>query len=111
MADGIVTLKERHRRRMERMAAAIVAIDAALTAYAREHGGRFIRYGSTAKGQMHAQSDVDILADFVPEGAGCATTFAEEICSAHGMPADARSILYASPRLLERALAEGIVLS
>ena len=43
MANGILTLKERHEIRMERMAQAIVAIDAALTAYARQHGGRFIR--------------------------------------------------------------------
>ena len=49
MAEGIVTLKERHRRKMERMAKAIVAIDAALTTYAREHGGRFIRYGASAR--------------------------------------------------------------
>lgn len=111
MADGIVTLKERHRRRMERMEAAIVAIDAALTAYGREHGGRFIRYGSTAKGRMHAQSDVDIIADFPIEDAGPATTFAEDICAAHEMPADARSITYASQKLVDRALAEGIVLS
>ncbi|MGI3899710.1 MAG: hypothetical protein ACRYGP_22030 [Janthinobacterium lividum] len=111
MADGIVTLKERHRRKLERMAKAIVEIDAALTAYAREHGGRFIRYGSTAKGQMRSHSDVDIIADFAIEEAGRASTHAEEVCSAHGMPADARSVAYASPRLLDRALAEGVVLS
>ena len=111
MADGIVTLKERHRRKMERMEAAMVAIDAALLAYARERGGRFIRYGSTAKGRTRAHSDVDIIADFAFEEAGCATTFAEEACSARGMPADARSIAYASPTLLHRALAEGVVLS
>ena len=111
VADAIVTLKERHRRKMERMARAIVEIDAALATYAREHGGRFIRFGSTAKGRMRAQSDVDIIADFASEESGCATTYAEEVCSAHGMPADARSVDYASPRLLDRALAEGVVLS
>jgi predicted nucleotidyltransferase len=111
MANGIVTLKERHRRKMERMARAVVEIDAALAGYAREHGGRFIRYGSTATGRMRAHSDVDIIADFAMAEAGCATTFAEEACSAHDMPADARSIDYASPALLDRALAEGVILS
>ena len=111
MAEGIVTLKERHRRKMERMERALAEIDAALGAYAREHGGRFIRYGSTAKGHMRAHSDVDIIADFADEEAGRATTHAEEICSVHGMPADARSIAYASPKLLDRALAEGVILS
>ena len=111
MAGEIVTLKERHRRKMERMAQALVDIDAALTAYAREHGGRFIRYGSTATGRMRSHSDVDIIADFELEQAGRATTHAEKVCSDFGMPADARSIAYASPLLLDRALAEGVVLS
>jgi predicted nucleotidyltransferase len=63
MTGGIVTLKERHRREMERMARAIVDIDAALAAYARQHGGSFIRFGSTAEGRMRRHSDVDIIAD------------------------------------------------
>ena len=58
-----------------------------------------------------ARSDVDIVADFAFEEAACATTFAEEVCSGHGMPADARSIANAPPTLLHRALAEGVVLS
>jgi predicted nucleotidyltransferase len=111
MAEGVVTLKERHRRKIERMAQAVAAIDAALVAYARQNGGRFIRYGSTATGRMGHHSDVDIIADFALEQAGRATTYAEEVCSSHGMPADARSIVFASPRLLDRALDEGVVLS
>ena len=111
MAEGIVTLKERHRRRMERMERAVADIDAALLAYARRHGGRFIRFGSTAKGRMRMHSDVDLIADFDEGEAGCATTYAERICERHGMPPDARSVAYASARLLERALREGVILS
>ena len=45
MTEAVITLKERHARKMARMTEALVEIDAALLAYARRHGGRFIRYG------------------------------------------------------------------
>ena len=60
---------------------------------------------------MRAHSDVDIIADFEDEKAGPASTYAEEICARHDMPADVRAVYYTSPGLLDRALAEGIVLS
>ena len=96
MADGILTLKERHRRKMERMARAIVEIDAGLTAYAREHGGRFIRYGSTAVGRMREHSDVDIIADFPDEASIDAAFFAETLCAAQEMKSDVRPSAYVS---------------
>ena len=111
MADGIVTLKERHRRRMERMAAAIVAIDAALTAYAREHGGRFIRYGSTAKGRMRQHSDVDILADFSDEASLEAASFAEGLCYCHDMIPDVSASAYVSERFKAAIIEHAVVLS
>ena len=107
----VVTLAERHRRTMERMGRAVEAIDAELAAYARRHGGRFIRYGSTATGRMRRHSDVDIIADFEGE-AGCeAASFAEDICFAHSMKPDVRPSIYVSKPFMARALAEGVVLS
>ena len=43
MTDTVVTLKPRHARRMARMDQALVEIDAMLLAYARQHGGGFMR--------------------------------------------------------------------
>ena len=111
MTDGVVTLKERHRRRMERMAEAIVAIDAALTSYAREHGGRFIRFGSTADGRMRDHSDVDIIADFPGEASLAAADFAERICFAAGMTPDTHPGAYLSARFKAEAEGRGLVIA
>lgn len=111
MTDTILTLKERHARKMARMNGALVEIDALLVNYARQHGGRFIRYGSTATGQMRRHSDVDIIADFDDELAGAAASYAEDICFEKEMLPDVRAVTYVSPQLLARALEEGTVLS
>ena len=111
MTDTVITLKERHARKMDRMNQALVEIDALLVNYARRHAGRFIRYGSTATGRMRRHSDVDIIADFVEELAGPAASYAEDICFEKEMLPDVRAITYASPQLLARALEEGTVLS
>jgi hypothetical protein len=111
MAGEIVTLKERHRRKMERMAQALVDIDAALTAYAREHGGRFIRYGSTATGRMRSHSDVDIIADFPGEASLKAADAAEEICFHHGMTPDAHAGAYVSSGFKAESERRGLVLA
>ena len=111
MTDSVITLKERFAREMERRAQAIVDIDALLADYARQHGGRFIRYGSTAKGRMMLHSDVDIIADFTEEAAGPAASYAEHVCSSHDMIPDVRPVYFASGKLTERALREGVILS
>ena len=108
MTDGIVTLKERHRRRMEGMAEAIAAIDAALAAYARQHGGRF---GSTAEGRMRHHSDVDIIADFAGEASIAAADFAQGTCFAHGMVPDAHAGAYLSPAFKAEAERRGLVIA
>lgn len=112
MANGVLTLKERHEIRMDRMAQAIVAIDAALTAYARDNGGgRFIRYGSTANGRMARHSDVDIISDFLPhEAASDAASYAERLCHAHEMIPDVRPGTYVSAAFTAAAERDGIVL-
>ena len=111
MTDTVITLKERHARKLARMNEALVEIDALLLAYARQHGGRFIRYGSTATGRMRQHSDVDIIADFTDDLAGPAASYAEDVCFEKQMLPDVRAVTYASPALLERALSEGTVLS
>ncbi len=111
MTDGIVTLKERHRRKMERMAQAVAAIDAALTVYARQHGGRFIRFGSTAEARMRDHSDVDIIADFPGEASLAAAGFAEHLCHTNGMTPDAHAGAYLSPAFKAESLQRGIVIA
>ena len=111
MAEGIVTLKERHRRKLDRMAQAIVAIDGALTTYARQHGGRFIRFGSTAEGRMRQHSDVDIIADFFGEASLSAANFAEQTCFDNGMTPDAHAGASLPPAFKAEAERRGLVIA
>ena len=103
MANGILTLKERHALKMERVAR---AIDAALTAYARRHGGRFVRFGSTAEGRTR-----DIIADLAGESSLVAADFAERLCRDNGMSPDTHAGAYLSPAFKAAAERRGRVLA
>ncbi len=76
----IVTLTERKAAEAERRRHAVDALRLVLAAYAREHGGRFLLFGSAARGQMRFDSDVDILVDFPPDALDDAWNFAERAC-------------------------------
>ena len=64
--DRIVTLTERKAAEAERRRLAVAELRVVLTGYARAHGGRFLLFGSAARGTMRYDSDVDILLDFRP---------------------------------------------
>jgi len=53
----IVTLAERKAAEAARRQAAVEALVPVLAACARAHGGRFLLYGSTARGTMKHDSD------------------------------------------------------
>jgi predicted nucleotidyltransferase len=76
----IITLAERKGSEAARRRAAVDALLPALTDYARTHGGRFLLYGSAARGQMKYHSDVDLLLDFPAEALSEAWSFAERAC-------------------------------
>lgn len=109
--DTVVTLAERHRQKREAMHAALAAADDALATEARRLGGRFIRYGSTARGDHRVDSDVDLLADFPDDRVAVAACgIADHVCFDLGLRPDCRPTCWASAKLLARALSEGIVL-
>ena len=78
--DRIVTLKERKAAEADRRRRAVEDLRSALTAFARQHGGRFLLFGSAARGDMRYNSDVDILTDFREPETGGAWNFAERAC-------------------------------
>ena len=109
--DRVVTLEERHGRRLDAMVAALPLLDVALSDYARTHGGRFIRFGSSAKGRMRVSSDVDVLADFPDQAAAVAACdAADAVCVEHGLVPDCRPSAWCSEALVARARAEGVIL-
>lgn len=105
-----LTIRERHERKLAAYRDAVEALKPLLAAYAREHGGRFILFGSAARGTPHDQSDVDIIADFPGRGSVPACSFAEERCFELGLKPDCRPIEWTSDKVVARALEEGVVL-
>lgn len=105
------TLTERKRAKVARMEAAVETLAAELAAYAREHGGRFILFGSAARGEMRHDSDADIMVDF-PEAHGWEPLFfAEDWARAQDLKYDGHLMSMSGPRLRERVAAHGRVLT
>ncbi len=59
---------------------ALLAVKPALKSYAIAHQGRFMLYGSAARGSMRYRSDVDILLDFSSDQRRAARNFVEYVC-------------------------------
>lgn len=76
----IITLPERKAAEAARRTAAVESLVPVLAAYARAHGGRYLLFGSAARGTMTYHSDVDILMDFTDDGLDEAWRFAETAC-------------------------------
>lgn len=104
------TLRERNGTSLARMEAAVAELKPALAAYAREHGGRFILFGSAARREMRPDSDVDIVVDFPAGPHMHAIGFAEEACWRLGLKPDILGFASPTGRLRARLKAEGLVL-
>jgi predicted nucleotidyltransferase len=100
--NRIVTLAERKAAEAERRQSAVDAMRPALAAYAREHGGRFLLFGSAARGQMRFDSDVDILVDFPPDALDDAWNFAERACWARHLEPDITPLSWCKGRFRDR---------
>ncbi len=78
-----------------------------LAAAACGFGGRYLLYGSAARGALRYDSDVDPLLDFPdPERMTAAWTFAEERCAALGLIADILPLPTCDERFLKHVLPE-----
>jgi predicted nucleotidyltransferase len=84
----IVTLPQRKATEAARRRAAVAALLPVLAEYARAHGGRFLLFGSAARGTMKYDSDVDLLLDFPEDKLGDAWNFAETACWDRGLEPD-----------------------
>lgn len=98
-------------KRMDAKRAALAQALDSLRAYAREHDGRFLLYGSTARGDYRLDSDVDIIADFGPDAASRrAGSAAEGILARFGLKADARAIYYCGQSFLDQIAEDAVEL-
>jgi len=110
MSEGILTWAERDRRRLAAHKTAVAGAREELARYAREHGGRYVLFGSVARGDDRPGSDIDIMADF-PERETRAASEAEFICARHGLKADVWPKGYVGDKLMARIDREGVVLA
>lgn len=97
-----VTVAERDRRETERRRTAIDDVVRRLSDHAREMGGRYVLYGSAAKGMVRADSDIDILIDFPEERLNEAWSFAEDCARSAGIELDIMPLAWCKPEFVRR---------
>lgn len=86
--DAIITIAERKARATARRRASIERVVAELRDYAARQSGRFLIFGSAAKGLVGEHSDLDVIVDFPPSEQRKALDFLEDACLRHGVPCD-----------------------
>lgn len=100
---SFVTLSERKRQRQEAYAQGVIRLRAALSEFARAHGGEFLLFGSAARGDFRFDSDVDILLRFPAGKEGKAWAFAEASCRSLQLTPDIRPA-----RLCDKAFVKAV---
>ncbi|MGP9819793.1 nucleotidyltransferase family protein [Salinarimonas sp. NSM] len=108
--SAVLTFPERKAREAGRRAAAVAAVSSRLAAFARANGGRYLLYGSAARGAMRHDSDLDLLVDFPAALHADAWRFAEDACARARLPADIRPLAWCSERFRAHVAADWVAL-
>jgi len=98
----VQTLAQRKQARVEEIRSGVALLRGELANYGRAHGGRFWLYGSAATGELHFDSDVDILVDFDEAGVAAALDFVEDACARLRLIADAQPLNWCKAHFVER---------
>jgi predicted nucleotidyltransferase len=108
--DGIITVAERKAAEATRRQRAVAQLRRALDGYARAHGGRFLLFGSAARGQMRYDSDVDILVEFPPDRQAAAWNFADRACWGQRLDPDVMASAWCTDEFLALVRSDAEVL-
>lgn len=87
-----------------RRAGLVEKIAARLGSYAKEKRGRYILFGSLARGDARFDSDIDLLIDFPAEWEGEAWRTAEDLCAELRIEVDMRPVAWCSADFLARIM-------
>ena len=104
---SIVTIAERRAGEIACIEAAAEAVARELAVYAREFDVRFTIFGSVARGEPIATSDLDLLIEGLEDRLRPARLAAEEACERHGIVADVQLAYKASEALMVRVRRDG----
>ncbi len=105
-----VSIGARKERQLAQLLSSVEQVKAELSAHARRHGGRYVLFGSVARGEARFDSDLDILVDFPGGYARRAWFHAERACVDHGIRPDIHLASEVGGALMARVLRDGIVL-
>jgi predicted nucleotidyltransferase len=94
-----------------RRASVPAALEARLGEFARRRGGRYLLFGSLARGEARHDSDVDLLLDFPDEFEADAWRLAEEACASLKIESDIKPLAWCSEAFRERALSEARIIA
>ncbi len=106
----VVTLAERKSRAIAGLKAGFGSASRSLAAYKATRGGRFVIFGSFARGDIHPESDCDVMVDFPTNLAREAREAAETILREHGLTPDVHLAAEVSDSLMLRVRRDGVVL-
>ncbi len=107
----IVTIAERKARAIDRLTSGAALVQAALAMHAVEHGGRYVVFGSFARGEIRPDSDFDVMVDFPVALERVARDVAERACRTHGLVPDVLLKSEVSDELMRRITRDGLTLS
>ena len=99
-----VTIEDRKRQEAERRSSAVEAICAELSDFARTRGGRFLLYGSAARGTMRHDSDIDLLVDVPADVEADAWRLAERLATKFGLEYDIQPLKWCTPAFVSKIL-------
>jgi predicted nucleotidyltransferase len=106
----VTTLAERKAAEAARRRRAADDAVRELSDYARNHGGRFVVFGSYVTNSMRFDSDVDVLVDFPMDQTADAWRFVEDVSARLAVPLDIHDARTTKSAFVDRVRATGRVL-
>lgn len=104
------SIAQRKKDEAERRARGVDAMSRRLESFARDKGGRYLLYGSAARGQIRHDSDVDLLLDFPADWEAEAWRLAEDLSADLGVDADIKPLGWCEGDFAEKVLQEARII-